>query len=233
MLVMRLKALPSGAIGMMNHRMFGLSLIGAAVALFLLVAFAGSHASAESPQRLTAQLESFGYVTEQIGRVSYPGLQIDGDLIKVQNAEGASVQAQLFEYDSPEQARFDWLLAPGSQALPLTASMNLNGRSAFWNGTSVLIVDFREPNDTELALAVGTIFLAQSTEAQPVTIATGLANASPPATVQPPSTGDAALLGRDRPSLPLWASVLWAGLSIAAVVGAGVGGLALFKNARH
>jgi hypothetical protein len=97
----------------------------------------------------------------------------------------------------------------------------------------VLLVDFRTPNDAILALRVGEAFLSMPDDdiAAPQTSARMAEEPAGP--LLPPRTGDGGFALEQKPELPVWAGVLWAGLSVAALALAIAGGIALLRAARR
>jgi hypothetical protein len=209
------------------------ALIGSVLGLMLFATSSTSRASASSLSEFSSRLLASGYVATPSGTVEYGGFSASAGVVTIE--DGADrVTVEVFEYASSLALQLDWFAVPGSPAAPRIAGAEFAGRSAYWNDNSVLVVDFRTPNDPDLARRVGEVFLNQTGASLTPPIAS-LRQADPVSatSVQPPRTGDAALLlPHDEQALPMWAGALWACLSIATLAFAGAGGFVLLKKAR-
>ncbi len=218
---------------MTSQRAFGIALIGSAIALFLFVAVVGSHASADSASSLTANLQASGYGVTSRGISQGLGISAIAKVLRIER-DGAFASVQLYEYPDGDALNRDWLVNPGLPAQPRDSKADVAGRSAFWNDNSVLLVDFRAPNDPDLARRVGEVFLSQTGASLAPPIASSRQAEEMATSVQPPHTGDAALLSpRDEQALPVWAGALWAALTISTLAFAAAGGVVLLRKARE
>lgn len=210
------------------------ALIGSVMGLMLFAASSTSRASASGLSEFSSRLLTLGYIAAPSGTVEYGGFSTSARAVMIEDGAARS-NVEVFEYAGSAGLLQDWLAVSGSPAVPRIPGAEFANRSAYWNDNSVLVVDFRTPNDMELARRVGGVFLSQTgASIEPPVASSRQAEETTATSVQPPRTGDAALLlPHDEQPLPMWAGVLWAGMSIATLAFAGAGGFVLLKKARE
>ena len=112
------------------------------------------------------------------------------DTVHRSSVANRQARVELLEYASEYLVHEDWILASGQS--PARATPTLPAARLYWNGDSILVVDFRAPNDAGVASAAG--------DSSSVAAAPGWFSTSTAAGTQtdggftPPATGDAGLI---------------------------------------
>jgi hypothetical protein len=144
-----------------------------------------------------AALEKAGYtVTVDPATVKHATLSVEGRIFTV-TKDGKTARVELLDYGSATKLAADWNAANAQGPTPKTASADFDGKVPLWNNDSVLLVDYRAPNDAGIAGSVQNIYLGPG----------GTGGAEPPpagsATPGAPKTGNSLMTSEDRsPLLP-------------------------------
>jgi hypothetical protein len=139
-------------------------------------------ASAETLAGFTARLQAAGLsVLVDPSAVSYEATQPDGRKVTIERA-GQKVVVEFIEYESQAALQEDWIAVNGQGPKPRTLTSEFAGKDLYWNQQSILVGDFRTPNDSSVMKSVGDIFLGRSG-----------ADAKD-GSISPPATGDGGLV---------------------------------------
>lgn len=198
-----------------------LTITGTALAAGAIAITALAPASAMSRDDLSARLQKQGYtVSVDANAIDHPTLDVDGRVLTI-SKDGKSAKVEILDYGSGQKLRLDWAVENGKAPAPKDATNDFAGRVLMWNTDSVLLVDYRAPNDAGIAKAVTDTYL-QRTSA-PVTPTTP--PTQNPNTPKPPSTGNGSIGDGDDSSIPTEA------VALGLVTVASVSGIAL--TVRH
>ncbi len=206
--------------------------VTALISLVFFVSMAGPRASAQSPSRFDSFLQSGGFTVVSSSPVRYAGISQMGEALTVSRA-GETTQVSFFEYSDGAKLRQDWDVEAGKPVAPLANGFvgDLTGHVAMSNASNeVIVLDPRSPAENGVMRGVGQAFLSlpPPTAGDSAFPASATANAP----VSPPHTGDASLAIHHR-ELPVWAGLLWTGVTASAIVLAAAGALFVLMKVRR
>jgi hypothetical protein len=183
-----------------------LGIVGAILGAAALFAASVTGAGATSVTEYVAAMKASGYTVGAGRTVAYSGFKVSATTMSAVTGRpgdpgvAGRAELELMQYGSEALLREDWDVVNGQAPRPRQGSNQFAGRTLYWNHDSILIVDFRAPNDVSVARAAAQVFLSGGA---------GLVNLAPSAGIQgdgftPPATGDAGLVEAAGASLPAW-----------------------------